>query len=122
MFRSETRTAVLAAVGAALMSTAVACSSDASTTNDRLSAGPNDSFMQCMTDHGVPAPPGGGPGGPGGPPPDGAGPPPDGALPPPPGHGGPPDMGAAPPGVDQQTWDSARQACASLAPEPPPGA
>lgn len=62
MIRSEIRTAVVAAVGAALMSAVVACAPGASTA-DRAAA-------QCMTENGVAAPP------------DGAIPP-DGATPPP---------------------------------------
>jgi hypothetical protein len=112
MIRSEIRTALVAAAGAALMSGVVACSSLASTTEQQTAAplsasaqsrqvpGGHDAFMQCMTDNGVPAPP------------DGAAPPHN--------EGGPiGDHGTAPLGVDQQTWDNARQACASPAPEPP---
>lgn len=51
MIRSEIRTAVVAAVGAALMSAVVACAPGASTA-DRAAA-------QCMTENGVPAPPDG---------------------------------------------------------------
>lgn len=89
----------------------------------------HDAFVGCMTENGVPAPPEGGPGGPppggghrGGPQPGGtppAGPPPAGAP-----AGPPPEGGAnagtpsAPPGVDREVWDTAMQACASLAPPP----
>ena len=123
------------AAAAALMTTTAACSSAATTgptagpesvsTSSQLAdtpaPGDHDAFTACLTDHGVPAPPEGGPGGhgpggpggPGGQPP--AGPPPSGA--PQPGQGGTPP---APPGVDQATWDTAMQACRSLAPAPPP--
>ena len=78
-----------------------------------LSTASDDAFGQCMTEHGVPAPPAGGPAGPppGGNPPSGteSGPPPSGSTPPP------------PPGVDEDTWNSAWQACGSLAPPPPTG-
>lgn len=87
--------------------------------------GPSDQFIACMTENGVPAPPQGGH--PGGPPgeagtptaPGGAGAPP----PPPPGSRGPGGPGGGtpppPPGVDQGVWNSALQACQSLAPAPP---
>ena len=114
MIRSKARPALIAGLGAVLLPVAVACSSGPAAAEPP--PGGHDAFMQCMTEHGVPAPPKGGPdgpgspggpGGPGGPPPGGTGgPPPDGPPP-------------APPGVDQQTWDNAKQACASLAPEPP---
>jgi hypothetical protein len=91
---------MVATVGAALLSTAVVCSSGVAAAEQP--AGDHDAFVQCMTDNGVPAPPAGGP------PPGRMGGKPPGAGTPPP-----------PPGVDQQTWDSARQACASLAPAPP---
>lgn len=106
MTRSEIHAAVVAAVNAALLSVAVVYASG--TAAAELPAGDHDAFVQCMTDNGVPPPPAGGPGGPGGPPPGRTG----GA---PPEAGGPP----APPGVDQHTWDSAKQACASLVPAPP---
>ena len=133
MFPSEFRAAVVAAVGATLMAAVVACAPGASTASPSQPASDHDAFAECMTDNGVPAPPEGGPGGPGGPvvgpgrpggpQPDRAAPP-DGAMPPP-GPGGPQADGKtppAPPGVDQQTWDNATQACASLAPAPPPRA
>lgn len=124
---------------AALMTMTAACSSAATTEpvagpassspaavselSETPAPGDHDAFTACLTEHGVPAPPEGGPGshgpggpgGPGGPngqPP--AGPPPSGA--PQPGQGGPPP---APPGIDQGTWDTAMQACKSLAPAPP---
>lgn len=105
MIRPILRTVVTTALGAVLVPAAVACSSGAAAAQQP--AGGNDAFMQCMTEHGVPAPPAGGPGDapPEGPPPGDA----------PPAEGPPP----APPGVDQQTWDAAGQACASLAPAPP---
>ncbi len=124
MIPSEIGAAMVAAVGAGLMSVVVAWPSSASPAPAQPPPGDHDAFIQCMTDHGVPPPPNrgpGGPGGPGGPPPGGPGGPPPGGPPPdataPPGDGSPPP---APPGVDQQTWDSAFQACASLAPPPPP--
>jgi predicted small lipoprotein YifL len=69
-------------------------------------------FLQCLASHGVtlPARPEHGAGGP---PPSGA-PAPAGERP------KPRDMSTPPPGVDQQTWTTARSACASLAPSPPP--
>ena len=67
MFPSEFRTAVVAAVGATLMSAVVACAPGASTALPSQPAGDHDAFTRCMTDNGVPAPPEGGPGGPGGP-------------------------------------------------------
>ncbi len=120
---------------ATLMTMTAACSSAATTAStagpassaptsitelsDTPAPGDHDAFTACLTEHGVPAPPDGGPGhgpggpgGPGGQPP--AGPPPSGA--PQPGQGGTPP---APPGVDQGTWDTAMQACKSLAPAPP---
>ena len=104
-----------AAMSAALIGAVVACapSSDAAPGNP---PGPNDPFVKCMTDNGVPAPPQGGPGGPGGQGGQPSGPPPQG------GPGGQPGPGAAggpPPGVDQSVWDKGLQACASLAPAPP---
>lgn len=125
------RLAVFSATAAALVSGVVGCSSSdskpspsasSSTTSAASSAtsteaGPppgGDAFAQCLTEHGVPAPPQGGPHGPG---PDGHGPHEGHHGPPPNGeHGTPP----APPGVDQNTWDTAQQACSSLAPTPPP--
>lgn len=109
MFRSRIPAAVIAAVSASLILTVVSCSSGPPTASSQ-GAGGHDAFVQCMTENGIPAPPDGGPGGP---PPGADGAPPDG---PPSDAGGPP----APPGVDQQTWDDAMQACASLAPQPPP--
>lgn len=123
---------------AALMTMTAACSSAATTESTAGPAttpsasvaelsntttpgpGDHDAFTACLTEHGVPAPPEGGPGGhgpggpggPGGQPP--AGPAPSGA--PQPDQGGTPP---APPGVDQATWDTAMQACRSLAPAPP---
>jgi hypothetical protein len=102
-------------------------------------------FHQCMSEHGVTRParpegaggmPGGhgGPGRPGGP--GGPGGPPGGAVGASAGAGASPGAGAsagaaggpggrqhdptkAPPGVDQNTWTTARAACASLTPTPP---
>lgn len=94
----------MTALGAALIGTVVACSpSSVAAPGD-----PNDPFVTCMTENGVPAPTQGPPpqgGQPGGPPPQGGA-----------GGGRPP----APPGVDQSVWDKGLQACASLAPAPPP--
>ncbi|MBI3226672.1 MAG: hypothetical protein HYZ39_16625 [Mycolicibacterium cosmeticum] len=122
------RTALLGATGAAMVAGVVACSSDAAqsdstvaepsaTSTSQSQSGDRQAFRDCMTQHGVTMPehgPGGGHGehGPG---PEGRpdGPPPGGA----PGAGQAPP---APPGVDQGTWDSAHQACASLAPAHPP--
>ena len=67
MSPSEFRTAVVAALGATLMSAVVACAPGASTASPSQPAGDHDAFAQCMTDNGVPAPPEGGRGGPGGP-------------------------------------------------------
>ena len=103
MTLSSLRMAAVGAAGAALLAGVVACSSEAAAAPDHTA------FEQCLSDHGVPAPPAGGPGGPGGHP---SGPPPS----------GPPAAGAAPPappGIDQSTWDGALQACQSLAPAPP---
>ena len=71
-------------------------------------------YEQCLTQHGVPSPAAG--------PAPGPGPVPQGPLP---GPAEDPAGGASPPppplsGVDQTTWDNARQACASLQPTPPP--
>ncbi len=110
---------------AALISGVVACSADTSETrsaptsaaSSSSAADAHEAFNQCMTDNGVPAPPQGGPGGPGadgGPP---AGEPP--AGPPPSGTSGDGRRPPSPPGVDQDTWDKAMQACASLAPAQP---
>jgi hypothetical protein len=105
------RVAVVGAAAAALVSTA-ACSSS-TTPAEQTSAAPSsaahDAFAQCLSDNGVPAPPGDG---------HADGPPPNGTSPsgPPPSSNGTP---AAPPGVDQDTWDKAMQACSSLAPAPP---
>ncbi len=103
MTKSSLRTAVLGVAGAALVAGAVACSSQAAAAPDPAA------FEQCLSDHGVPAPPDGAPPGPGGHP---DGPPPSGS----PGNGGTPP---APPGIDQSTWDGAMQACRSLLPAPP---
>ncbi|WP_458319252.1 hypothetical protein [Mycolicibacterium brisbanense] len=98
--------------------------SSAATSAAPESAAP-DAYGQCMEEHGMPAPPGGfgqrPPGHPDGPPPDGATPP-EGAPPaePPPGHHGDGATPPPPPGVDQDAWNNALQACASLAPTPPP--
>lgn len=75
---------------------------------------PSDPFISCMTENGVPAPPQGGH--PNGPPPGDVG-----NQPPPPGGRGPGGGGTPPPppGVDQNVWNSALQACQSLAPTPP---
>ena len=116
MIGKAVRVAVVGAAAAALISTA-ACSSS-TTPAEQTSAAPSsaahDAFAQCLSDNGVPAPPGDGHAG--GPPPNGtppSGPPPAGQ--PPSSNGTPP----APPGVDQATWDKAMQACSSLAPAPP---
>ena len=134
MIGAPVRVAVLRADAAAVISTAAACSSS-STPADQSSAVPSsasvaarapptgtstathDAFAQCLSDNGVPAPPGGGHAG--GPPPNGtlpSGPPPSGPMSPPidDANGTPP----APPGVDQAAWDKALQACSSLAPAP----
>ncbi|WP_179473628.1 hypothetical protein [Mycolicibacterium vinylchloridicum] len=101
------------ALGAAVIGTVVACS-PSSEAAPGSPGGPDDPFVACMTENGVPAPtqgppPQGGPSGqPGGPPPQGG---PGGQ-----GQGGQPP---APPGVDQSVWDRGLQACASLAPAPP---
>jgi hypothetical protein len=105
MSTSEFRLAALAAAAAALMSAVVACSSTAPSADAQPG---HDAFAQCLTEHGVSAPPQGQP--PQGQLPQGA--PPQGTPP----QGGTPP---APPGVDQQTWDAALQACQSLAPAPP---
>ena len=57
-FPSEFRTAVVAAVGGTLMAAVVACAPGASTPSPSQPAGDHDAFTQCMTDNGVPAPPG----------------------------------------------------------------
>ena len=87
----------------ALIGLTSGCSSETAS----AAPGHQDAFSQCLTDNGVPAPPDGGPGGepPAGPPPGGA-----------PLQGGAPP---APPNVDRAVWDSAVQACQSLAPAPP---
>lgn len=103
---SSMRIAVVGAVGAALLTGVVGCATEAAAAPD------HSAFEQCLTDHGVPAPPEGGPHGPGGP----GGEHPDG---PPPGAPAEGQTPPAPPGVEQSTWDSAMQACASLRPEPP---
>ena len=110
--------AAMGTMSAALIGALVTCapSSYAAPGNP---AGPNDPFVKCMTDNGVPTPPQGGPGGPGGQGGQPSGPPSQG------GPGGQHDSGAAggpppaPPGVDQSVWDKGLQACASLAPAPP---
>lgn len=113
MIGKPVRVAVLGAAAAALIGTAAACSSS-TVPAEQPSAAPSsattaahDAFAQCLSDNGIPAPPGGGPAG--GPPPNGT--PPSGPRP----SGTPP----APPGVDQAAWDKAMQACSSLAPAPP---
>jgi hypothetical protein len=109
--------AAVTALGAGLIGAVVACSpsSEAAPGNP---GGPNDPFVKCMTENGVPAPPPGPPpqGGPGGPSGQPVGPPPQ-AGPGAPGGGGQP---GGPPGIDQSVWDKGLQACASLAPAPPP--
>jgi hypothetical protein len=120
------RTAMLGATGAALVAGVVACSSGAAQSDSTVAAPPatstsqsgdHQAFRDCMSQHGVTMPEhehgsghGPGPEGhPDGPPPgDTPGAPGDGQAPP------------APPGVDQGTWDTAHQACASLAPAHPP--
>lgn len=114
MFRSRIPTLVIAAVSGSLILTVVSCSSGTPTASPQGPGG-HDAFAQCMTENGIPAPPDGGPGGPGGPPPGADGAPPPLLDGPPSDAGGPP----APPGIDQQTWDNAMGACASLAPQPP---
>ncbi|SBS72293.1 conserved exported hypothetical protein [uncultured Mycobacterium sp.] len=108
--------AAVTAMGAALIGTVMACSpsSQAAPGNP---GGPGDPFVTCMTENGVPAPPQGAPpqGGPGGPGSQPGGPPPQGG---PGGQGG--GRLPAPPGIDQSVWDKGLQACASLAPAPPP--
>jgi len=91
----------IAAMGAALIGMVVACSPSSGAAPGNP-GDPNDPFVKCMTENGVPAPP--------------QGPPPQG------GQGGPGAGGRppAPPGVDQSVWDKGLQACASLAPAPPP--
>lgn len=98
-----------AAAAVAVVGLTAACSAETAAAAPNQ---PDDAFTQCLTDNGVPAPPEGGPGGhgPGGERP--AGPPPgerphEGGIPP------------APPDIDQGVWDSAMQACHSLAPAPP---
>jgi len=107
--------AAVAGMGAALIGGVLAYA-PASEAAPADPGGPNDPFVACMTENGVPAPPQGGPRGPGGP--GGQdhpnGPPPSGA--PQQGQGGPPP---APPGVDEGVWNKAFDACASLAPAPP---
>ncbi|MCX2928806.1 hypothetical protein ORI20_00870 [Mycobacterium sp. CVI_P3] len=94
--------AAVSALGVALIGAVVACSPSSVAAPDKP-GGPNDPFVKCMTENGVPAP---------------QGPPPQGG---PGGHGGQPgDPPPAPPGVDQSVWDKGLQACASLAPTPPP--
>lgn len=110
MVVSVWRFGAAAAAAMAVIGLTAACSSETAAASPGASDSP---FAQCLTNNGVPAPPAGGPGGPGGPggePP--AGPPPGGA----PGEGG---TAPAPPNIDQGTWDSAMQACRSLAPERP---
>ncbi len=67
-------------------------------------SGQRGAFMQCMTQHGVTMPSRG-------PRPSGA---PESRAPRP--HR---DPNTAPPGVDQNTWNAARAACASVAPSAP---
>lgn len=59
MTLSSLRMAAVGAAGAALLAGVVACSSEAAAAPDHTA------FEQCLSDHGVPAPPAGGPGGPG---------------------------------------------------------
>jgi hypothetical protein len=100
----------------ALATIAAACSNTPSATSPgATSRTPNGAFAQCLTAHGVPAPPEGQP--PVGAPPPGSGPS-GGASP----SGTAPPTPPAPPGVDQGVWESALQACSSLAPTPPSGA
>jgi hypothetical protein len=66
-------------------------------------------YEQCLTQHGVPSPAAG--------PPPGPGLEPQGPLPGP--VASTPGTLPPPPGVDQQTWDNAQKACASLQPSPP---
>ncbi|MEH3138376.1 MAG: hypothetical protein PGN30_25615 [Mycolicibacterium neoaurum] len=90
------RIAVLGVTATALTAGLVGCSSG---TTVAAPSG-DDAFSACLTEHNIPAPPQGDPGSQ---PPSGA----EGAAP------------SAPPGVDQEAWNQAHQACASLAPEPP---
>jgi hypothetical protein len=80
-------------------------------------SGQMQAFQQCLSEHGVTlashprgagagAAPGAAPGATGGSAPAGAG------------TGHHRDMSTPPPGVTQQAWDSARTACASVAPSP----
>lgn len=147
MSLSSLRAAVFGVTGAALVTGMVACSSGSSTespdtsgatpasesTSAAPAAAPHGAFTDCLTEHGIPAPPEGAPPAGATPPPGAPTPPlgPDGKpLPPPTDANGeplppPPPMGEdgkplPPPGVDQAQWDEAMQACQSLAPQPPP--
>ncbi|TGD85959.1 hypothetical protein BayCH28_19300 [Mycolicibacterium sp. CH28] len=100
----------MSALAAALIGGVVACAAP-SEAAPAGPGGPGDPFAACMTENGVPAPPQSGPGGPGAQP---GSPPPQGG---PIGQNGTPP---APAGVDQGVWDKGMQACASLAPAPPP--
>jgi hypothetical protein len=70
-------------------------------------------YEQCLTEHGVPAPPAG--------PAPGPEPVPQGPPPGPAPEGTPGAVPPPPPGVDETTWAKATQACASLQPRPPAG-
>ncbi|WP_263997849.1 hypothetical protein [Mycolicibacterium vanbaalenii] len=67
MIHSKVRVALAAVAGAAVLPFAVGCSSGSAAAEQP--SGNHDAFVQCMTEHGVSAPPGGGHSGP---PPEGA--------------------------------------------------
>ncbi|MGW4098753.1 hypothetical protein [Mycobacterium sp. NPDC004974] len=123
------RAAVFGVTGAALVTGMVACSSGSNTESPGTStaasasestsaaasapaAAPHGAFTDCLTEHGIPAPPEGAPPGP---PPAGTTPPPGAPTPPLDSDGKP----FPPPGIDRAQWDDAMQACHSLAPQPP---
>lgn len=87
-------------------------------TSTAAAAGPERMrpYVQCLASHGVTLPtrPSNG-----APPPSNGAPPPDAPAAPAGEKHRPHDMASPPPGVDQQTWDSAKSACASLRPTPP---
>jgi hypothetical protein len=82
------------------------------TSTGSSASGDRSEFQQCLKEHGVELPSGAGSGFSGGPPGDFSGPPPDGFSGAP-GGGTPPSL---PAGVDSQAFQSAMQACQSLAP------
>lgn len=88
---------------------AAGCGSDSDTKPAPESSTPaHGSYAQCLEEHGVTNAPKS----------PGSGDQPEGPLPgPPPSTGTPP----APPGVDQEVWDTANAACATLAPGPANG-